>query len=351
MRADISTMPVVQHPKPNPAWLARRPEEDVLDPDLPIVDPHHHFYQLPDYVYLLDDFIEDLKSGHNVVATIYLQAYWGYRLAGPEYMKPLGETERAVAMALEAERRSAPAKVGAGIVAYAELTLGREVEQVLAAHVAAADGRLRGIRNITARDPNFLASISTPPAFGVMASDAFRAGFALLDKFKLSFDAWVYHPQIDEVTDLARAFPETPIVLNHLGGPLGVGPYRGHRDEVFADWHGKIRTLATCPNVRVKLGGLGMALSGFDFNKRALPLSSEELAKAWEPYILAVIEAFGAQRCMFESNFPPDKNTCSYVTVWNTFKRIAAGATQQEKNALFHDTAARFYRLSNMSKP
>ncbi len=260
-------------------------------------------------------------------------------------MKPLGETERAVAMALEAERLNAPAKVGAGIVAYAELTLGREVEQILAAQAETAHGRLRGIRNITARDPNFLASISTPPAFGVMGSDAFRAGFAQLDKFNLSFDAWVYHPQIDEVTDLARAFPQTPIVLNHLGGPLGVGPYRGRRDEVFAEWHGKMKRLATCPNVCVKLGGLGMTLSGFDFNKRAMPLPSEELAKAWGPYVLAVIEAFGADRCMFESNFPPDKNTCSYVTIWNAFKRISARASIEEKRAMFHDTAARFYRL------
>lgn len=338
------TPPLIVHPAPNPAWLAQHSEE-VIDPALPIVDTHQHFYDSQGYTYRLDEFLDDVNSGHNVVSTVYVQAYWSYRGEGPEHMRVLGETERVLAMAAEAERRGTRARVCAGIVGHVELTLGAEAEPVLAAQVELGKGRVKGIRNITGRNPHFIASISTPPPFGVMGTDAFHAGFALLDRFGLSYDAWLYHPQIGELVDLARAFPQTPIVLNHLGGPLGLGPYRGRRDEVFAEWHASVRTLATCPNVHMKLGGQGMVLSGFDFHKRAVPPSSEELAAAWGPYILAVIEAFGPGRCMFESNFPPDKNTCSYVTVWNTFKRIVSGATAGEKRALFHDTAARFYRL------
>lgn len=342
MAAD--TPPLIVHPKPEPEWLARHSEE-VIDPDLPIVDTHQHFYDVQGYSYQLGDYLDDLNSGHNVVATVYVQAYWSYRTNGPESLRVLGETERVLEMAAEAERRKTGARVCAAIVGYAELKLGAEAEPVLAAQIETGKGRFKGIRYITGRNPYFIASISNPPDFGLMASDAFRAGFALLDKFRLSFDAWLYHPQIGELVDLARAFPQTPIVLNHFGGPLGVGPYRGKRAEVFAEWHAGIKTLATCPNVHMKLGGQGLVLSGFDFNKRSVPPSSGELAGAWGPYILAVIEAFGAKRCMFESNFPPDKNTCSYVTVWNTFKRIVAGASADERRALFHDTAARFYRL------
>lgn len=344
MPTSTGTPPLISHPKANPAWLAKL-SEDILDPDLPIVDPHHHFWDHPGFTYLIDEFLSDVNSGHNIVSTVYLQAYWGYRTSGPENLRPVGETEFALSMAQEAERRGARTKVCAGIVGYVDLTLGAAAEPVLAAHIEAAAGRFRGIRNITARDPHFLASISTPPAFGVMGTPAFREGFALLHQFGLTYDAWVYHPQIDDLIDLARAFPETPIVFNHVGGPLGVGPYRGRRDEVFADWHRKIRALAACQNVHMKLGGLGMILSGFDFHENVLPPSSGELAHAWGPYILAVIDAFGVKRCMFESNFPPDKCTCSYPVIWNAFKRIAVGATGDEKRDLFHDTAARFYRL------
>jgi predicted TIM-barrel fold metal-dependent hydrolase len=178
-----------------------------------------------------------------------------------------------------------------------------------------------------------------------MAEPAFRAGFACLAKHGLSFDAWLYHTQIHQLADLARAFPATPIVLDHVGGPLGVGPYRGRRDEVFADWRNGIRALAECPNVHMKLGGLAMVVNGFDFHENVLPPSSGELADAWRPYMETCIEAFGPHRCMFESNFPVDKGMCSYPVLWNAFKRIAAGASSAEKAALFHDTAARFYRL------
>jgi predicted TIM-barrel fold metal-dependent hydrolase len=335
---------VLTHPVPNPAWLARL-TEDVLEPDLPIVDPHHHLWNHHGNTYFLDELLADLTSGHNVVATVFLQCFWAYRESGPEAMKPVGETAFVASVAAEAARRNTRTRVCAGIVGYADLTLGDAVGPVLDAHIEAGAGHFRGIRHITARHPRFLASMSTPPTFGVMGSPAFRAGFAALGPRGLSYDAWLYHTQIAQLLDLARAFPATPIVLNHVGGPLGVGPYRGRGEEVFAAWHAAIRELATCPNVHMKLGGLAMVVNGFDFHENVLPPSSGELAQAWGPYMLALIEAFGADRCMFESNFPVDKGMCSYPVMWNAFKRIAAAASADEKKALFHDTAARFYRL------
>jgi predicted TIM-barrel fold metal-dependent hydrolase len=335
---------ILQHPVPNLAWLERL-SEDVLEPELPIVDPHHHLWDHGGNTYFLDQLLADLGSGHNIVATVFLQCFWAYRISGPEPLRPVGETEFVAAIADEAARRKTPTKVCAGIVGYADLRQGEAVDAVLEGHIAAGGGRFRGIRHITARHPRFLASMSTPPAFALMSDPAFRTGFACLGRHGLSYDAWLYHTQIDQLTDLARAFPETPIVLNHVGGPLGVGPYRGKREEVFAAWRSALGTLATCPNVHMKLGGLAMVVNGFDFHENVLPPSSGELVEAWRPYMESCIELFGANRCMFESNFPVDKGMCSYAVLWNAFKRIAAGASAAERAALFHDTAAHFYRL------
>jgi predicted TIM-barrel fold metal-dependent hydrolase len=161
----------------------------------------------------------------------------------------------------------------------------------------------------------------------------------------LSFDAWLYHPQIPELTDLARAFPETIIVLDHFGGPLGIGPFTGQADAVFNEWKQSIDALATCPNVVAKLGGINMPLNGFAWHKRDSPPTSTQLADATQRYYLHMVERFGVARCMFESNFPVDKVSCSYAVLWNSFKRIAKGFTSAEKAALFHDTAANVYRL------
>jgi predicted TIM-barrel fold metal-dependent hydrolase len=336
---------VIDHPHPHPEWLAKH-TEPILDPGLPIIDPHHHLWDRPGSKYYLDELLEDLNAGHNVVATVFLQCFWAYRTSGPEAMRPVGETEFVASVAAESERRKTRAKVCAGIVGFVDFRGGEAVDDVLAAHIEAAGGRFRGIRQVSARHPDFLASISTPPPLGLLSDPAFRGGFSLLEKYGLSFDAWLYHTQLGELLDLARAFPETPIVINHVGGPLGVGPYRGKRDEVFADWHAGMKRLAGCPNVHLKLGGLAMAINGFDFHKRDLPPSSQELADAWRPWMVACIEAFGANRCMFESNFPVDKAMCSYPVLWNAFKRIAGDASADERRNLFHDTAARFYRLS-----
>ncbi len=328
------------------AWLDRR-TEPILEPDLPIVDPHHHLWDRPGWRYLMSDLLADTGSGHNIVATVYVQALSMYRSTGPVEMRPVGETEfvNGVAAA-SASGIYGETRVAAGIVGQADLTLGGRVEPVLAAHLRAGGDRFRGVRHITAWDadssiPN--RNYNPPP--GLLADAQFREGLAVLGRLGLSFDAWLYHPQIDELTDLARAFPNVQIVLNHVGGPLGIGVYQGKHEEVFARWAASIKTLGTCPNVYVKVGGLGMRTGGFGFHEQPEPPSAEMLAATWRPYVETAIEAFGASRAMFESNFPVDKGSYSYPVFWNACKLLAKGASAAEKADLFAATAARFYRL------
>jgi predicted TIM-barrel fold metal-dependent hydrolase len=239
-------------------------------------------------------------------------------------------------------------RVAAGIVGLVDLTLGQRAEEVLAAHMAAAGSRFKGIRHAAAwedKAPEIHNSHTNPPPHLYRDHAKFREGFAVLGRMGLSFDAWLYHPQLADLTALARAFPQQPIVLNHVGGPLGLGWYADKRQEVLDAWRRDIRELATCANVSVKLGGLGMRINGFRFHHRQRPPSSQELAEAWRPYVETAIEAFGPARAMFESNFPVDKISGSYAIYWNAFKRLAAGASKTEKAALFRDTAKRFYRL------
>ncbi len=328
------------------AWLGRR-QEEIIDPALPICDPHHHLWDFPTNRYLLPELLADTGAGHNVERTVFVECTAFYRAAGPAALRVVGETEFVNgAAAMAASGRYGTVAACAGIVGYADLTLGAAVEPVLAAHVAAGNGRMRGIRHAAGWDASDAVQNShTQPPPALFARDDFRAGFALLRRFGLSFDVWLYHPQLTEVIDLARAFPEQPMVLDHVGGPLGIGPYAGRRDEIFAAWRRAMRDLAGCANVQVKLGGLGMKICGFDFHKRAEPPGSAELATLWRPYIETCIEAFGPARSMFESNFPVDKVSCSYAVLWNAFKRLAAGASAAEKSLLFRDTATRFYRL------
>ena len=327
-------------------WLALRHEE-AIDPHRPIVDPHHHLWDRPGWRYLLDEFLVDLASGHNIVATVYVQARTMYRVNGPEALRPLGEVEFANGMAaMSSSGQYGTSRVADGIVGYADLARGAEVEETLQAYLRHGGTRLRGIRYSTSTDNDpVLLNPAYQPAPGLMGQPKFHEGFARLAKYGLSFDAWLYHPQIDELTDLARAFPEMPIVLNHAGGPLGAGVYAGRRAEVFADWSAAIRRLSACPNVHVKLGGLGMRIGGFGFEEAVMPPDSTTLAEAWKPYVTHCLETFGAVRCMFESNFPVDNGSYSYVTFWNACKRLVAGASDREKAAVFHDTAAKFYRL------
>jgi predicted TIM-barrel fold metal-dependent hydrolase len=327
-------------------WLDRK-REDILEPALPIVDPHHHLWDRADWRYLLHELLDDVNTGHNIVATVFLQCRAMHRVDGPEELRPVGETEFVNGVAaMSASGGYGKARVCAGIVGHVDLRLGARATGVLEAHLRAGGDRFRGIRHGTAwdADPAFRNPAYEMPA-GLMADRAYREGFSRLAPLGLTFDAWLYHPQIDEVTALAQAFPGTQIVLNHVGGPLGMGPYAGRRDEVFARWSASIRALALCPNVSVKLGGLGMRLNGFGFEAQPEPPSSDMLVAAWRPYIETCITAFGASRCMFESNFPVDKGSYSYAVFWNACKKLARGASADERADLFSRTAARFYRL------
>lgn len=330
----------------NNKWLVRY-SEDIIEPDLPIVDPHHHLWEAPEARYLLDELLEDIYSGHNITATVYLQCRSMYRADGPEELQPVGETEFVNGVAaMCAAGTYGPARICAGIVGHADLLLGGRVEKVLEAHIRAGGDRFRGIRHSTAMDPDpRMKSPAAKPPHDLMMSAGFRDGFSRLAKYGLTFDSWLYHTQIPQVIDLARKFPGTTIILNHVGGMLGVGPYEGRRDELFPGWKKNIAELATCPNVAMKVGGLGMRNLGLAFDQRPTPPSSVELAQAWKPYVETCISAFGVDRCMFESNFPVDKVSCSYPVLWNAFKRLTSGCSAGEKAALFSGTATRVYRL------
>jgi predicted TIM-barrel fold metal-dependent hydrolase len=311
--------------------------EDVLEPDLPIVDPHHHLWDHPGNRYMTEELRADTGSGHNVTRTVFVECMSGYREDGPEAFRPVGETELVV--------RADPTGFVAGIVGFADLRA-PEIDDVLAAHVEAGVGRFRGIRHANAHDPSpeIRPSHTNPPP-QLFADPEFRRGFAALGRAGLTFDAWQFHPQLPELVDLARAHPEVPVVLDHIGGPLGIGPYAGRRDEVLAQWRDDMREVAACESVALKLGGIGMPIYGLDLHKREDETTSQQLADAWGDEIRFCIDAFGVDRCMFESNFPVDKASCSYLVLWNAFKRMVAGASAADKAALFHDTAASAYRV------
>ncbi|KVR15525.1 amidohydrolase [Burkholderia ubonensis] len=325
-------------------WLASA-LEPALEPELPIVDAHHHFYERPGWIYMLDDYLQDARSsGHNIQASVYMQAQTRYREAGPAELKPAGETAY-VAGVTEPLRHGRPA-VAKGIVGHADLRLGARVRDVLEAHLEAGRGRFRGVRHLTTwdADPTLANPLSAVPR-GLLLDPAYRAGVAQLASLGLSYDAWLFFPQLPELFDLAKANPETKIIVNHCGGVVRIASYADRRPEVFKHWSASMRMLAQLPNVYVKVGGLGMRINGFDFEKGARPPSSKQLADEWKPWMLTCIDAFGAERCMFESNFPVDKGSYSYVNGWNAFKRLTAHASADERDALFRGTVTRVYRL------
>jgi len=332
------------------AWLAKRPSEAALEPDLPIIDPHHHFWDTPQRGrYLLPELLADIGGGHNIVATVFLECRSMFRKDGPAEMAPLREVEFVNGIAaMSASGGYGSCRIAEAIIGHADLTIGARVREVLEAELRVGGGRFRGIRYGVSWDGSEavgkFAPRFVPP--GLAREAKFREGLAELAPLGLSFESWQYHPQLLDAIDLARAFPDTTIILNHVGGVLGVGPYRGRRQEILAGWKKDIGELAKCPNVNVKLGGIGMTSFGFDFHERDVPPSSEELAAAWRQYVEPCIEAFGVDRCMFESNFPPDKQSCGYTELWNAFKRITASASAAEKKALYSGTAARVYRLT-----
>jgi L-fuconolactonase len=322
------------------------PTKAVIAPDLPIIDPHHHVRDRPGARYLFDDFRADLAScGHNIRATVMIESGDMFRLSGPPELRPVGETEflNGVA-AMFASGKYGPMLAGAGIVGCPDLRLGERARPVIEACIAAGGGRFCGVRNLLAwhESPELRIARTGPP--GLMRDASFRGGLACLADYDLSYDAYVYHPQLPELIELARAVPAVRIVVDHTGGPAGVGPYAGRREEVFAFWARHISELATCPNIFIKLGGLGLPVMGFGLH-RTQQASSLELAQTWRRYFETAIEAFGPDRCMFESDFPPDKEVCSYRVIWNAFKRVASGASADEQAALFGGTAMRAYRL------
>jgi L-fuconolactonase len=341
--------------------------ESILEPDLPIIDPHHHLWDWPAALfanrpgpphgfetvirrvprYLLPELLADLNTGHNIRATVFVQCGAMQRLHGPDAFKPVGETEFVNGIAaMCASGIYGPVRACAGIVGHVDLTAGAPVSDVLEAHLKAGGDRFRGIRHSASydQDSNVLGPLVRSGA-GLFTAKAFREGFAQLGKYGLSFDAWLLEPQLPDLIELARAFPNTQVILDHVGTPLGIACYQGKREERFPSWRDNIRRLAALPNVSVKLGGLAMAFCNFPSFLQSPPASSVQLAGEWRPYIETCIELFGVTRCMFESNFPVDMGSCTYPVLWNAFKELTKHCSADEKRALFSGTAQNLYRL------
>jgi L-fuconolactonase len=324
-------------------WLDRI-IEPILEPELPIIDPHHHLWVRDDNTYLLTELLADLKSGHRIAATVFEECHSMYRADGPPEEASLGETEFVTGFAaMGASGTFGATRFCARMVGRVDLLLGDAAGPLLERHIQVSGGRFAGIRQSTAWDGSDKIHKVVPTPH-MLADPRFRAGYRHLDRLGLAFDAWVYHPQLAEVADLAAAFPHTTIVLNHVGSPILGGPYAADRGQVFTDWKAGMAELGRRPNVTVKLGALPIRLPGSDAN-RDLPPTSEAIAAAWRPWMETSIELFGANRCMFESNFPVQKRWSSYAVTWNAFKRLAAGASAAEKADLFAGTAALVYKV------
>ena len=322
-------------------WLVLTKEE-AIDPELPICDPHHHFWKHPDGDYLLKELFQDFSGGHHIVQTVCVECesinsenVQGMKavnetrfvadLTSPDKTKPFGET-----------------KVAAGIIGYADLTKGSRVIPVIEAHMEASE-RFRGIRQVATCDAD--KEIFSPGIPQLLTRPDFQEGLSHLMDFGLNFETFVYHPQLSELADLAGKCPDLPIILDHIGGPLRIGRYAKDVEAAFSEWQKGIKTLADHDNVFIKFGGFGMPIMGFHWPELPVPPDSVELAKTMEPYFSWCVERFGTSRCMFESNFPVEKMSVSYTVLWNAFKRITKNFSDQERKSLFHDTAARVYRL------
>jgi predicted TIM-barrel fold metal-dependent hydrolase len=332
-------------------WLALTPEP-TLEPEIPICDPHHHFWdfrpqRIPYQRYLLHELAADVNSGHNVRSTVFIEARSMYRADGPVEMGPVGEVEFVQGLAAaSASGLYGPCRAAASIVGHADLNLGPRVEPVLEALRAASPNRFRGIRHSVTWDPHpEVENTAAHNTKGQLASRNFRAGARALARMGLSLEGWLYFPQLPELADLAKALPDLTIILNHIGGLMRVGPYANRDNEVLSTWRSGIAAVADCPNVNIKLGGIGMPRTGFDWHARIKPIGSAELAESMAPFMTYCIEQFGPDRCMFESNFPVDKVAYSYNVMYNAFKRLSKGYSAAERAAMFHDTAARVYRI------
>ena len=332
-------------------WHTLR-QEATLEPEIPICDPHHHFWdfraeRIPYQRYLLHELAADINSGHNVTSTVFVEARSMYRAAGPEEMRPVGEVEFVQGLAAaSASGLYGPGRAAAAIVGHANLNLGAAVKPVLEALQAASPNRFRGIRHSVTWDPH--PEVENTAAHRMpeqLASDNFRAGARVLADLGLSLEGWLYFPQMPELANFANAVPNLTIILNHIGGLLRVGPYADNDDQVLSTWRHGIAACAAAPNIVIKLGGIGMPRTGFDWHERAIPAGSVELAAQMAPLMHYCIDQFGPDRCMFESNFPVDKVSYSYNVMYNAFKRLSAGYSPAERASMFHDTAVRVYRV------
>ncbi len=330
-------------------WLALR-QEEALDPERPIVDPHHHLWGERQWTglmhaYLAPQLLEDMAGSHNVVKSVFVDCISNYDPEREPHMRPVGETAFVAAQADYTDSLGGPTI--AGIVSHADLLRGEAVEEVLAAHDEAGGGRFRGIRHATGLDPSDEVHDSHHGSFEhMMATPEFRSGASTLARMGFSFDAWLFHHQLAELAALARAVPDLTIILNHLGGPLGVGPYGQAREQARADWQAAMRLVATCPSVVLKVGGIGMDVYyGTGWTAADVPPGSEEAAAYWGDDVRFCIDTFGPDRCMFESNFPVDRQALTYPVLWNALQIMAADYTDTEQDALFYGTATRAYRL------
>src|ERR687888_2235650 len=332
-------------------WLALT-QEPTLEPELPICDPHHHFWDMrtervPYQRYLLHELLADIQGGHNVRSTVFIEARSMYRADGPEELRPVGEVEFVQGLAAaSASGLYGPVRAAAAIVGHANLNLGERVEAVLEGLKPPTPNRFRGIRHSVTWDPHpEVENTAAHKQEGQLASDQLRAGARVLARMGFSLEGWLFFPQLPELADFARAVPDLTIILNHVGGLLRVGPYANRDDEVLETWRKGIAAVAACPNVTIKLGGMGMPRTGFDWHTRSTPIGSGELAASMAPFMTYCIEHFGPNRCLFESNFPVDKVSYSYNVLYNAFKRLSRGYSAAERAAMFHDTATRVYRI------
>ena len=333
-------------------WLDQISEE-IIDQDIEIVDPHHHLWPGPPRTegakaenrYLLEDLWKDTESGHKISKTVFVECGQGYYESGPDAMKPVGETKFVYEVAEEAKLDKSKAQIE-GIVGHADMMIGSSAREVLEAHVEEGKGRFKGIRHGASWDESEeIRNSHSIPIRHIYLDSKFQQGIEQLDALNLTLDAWNYHKQIKELTELAKCFPNLKIVQNHFGGPLGIGPYKNKREEVFSEWKDSISELAERENVYMKLGGLAMPINGWGWHKRELPTTSDELVEKHGKYYLHAINSFGVKRCMFESNFPVDKRSISYPILWNGFKRVVRDYSLEEKEFLFSKAAAEFYSL------
>lgn len=335
------------------AWL-NQVQEHIIDPERRIIDPHHHLWRKRfDRDYLLEDLKSDTESGHNIEQTVFIECRAFYDKDAPEHLQSLGETRTITDIAAQSQFHQAHGSANSaitGIVAKVDLCLGDkpdELKEIIRQHASIAGNLLKGIRHSGAHDPRpeDLTIPGRAPAY-LYGQESFRKGLRILGELGLTYDTWHYHHQNEDFCDLAEAIPDTTLILDHFGTPLGVGIYRGSRDSIYMQWKQDIKRLSRCPNVYAKLGGLAMPDNGFGWDKRDRPADSDELVRWQQKYYLHTIECFGPERCMFESNFPVDKLSISYPVVWNAFKKMVADFSETEKHAMFYDTAARVYRLT-----